>query len=123
MSFLVHGLLNRSPHSIAVLWVNASPHTLSTWKALQRIKSPDPVTLVGPIEVTHRCRVVDPIAGAAESLCLAKRFLDALALGQIEHECKALVASFFEQSGANKHRNAAAVFPNILLLEGLNYPG
>src|SRR6516164_9056945 len=46
-----------------------------------------------------------------------------LALCQIEHECKALVASFFEQSGANKHRDTATVFPNILLLEGLSYPG
>src|ERR1700755_2362107 len=35
ISFLVHGLLNRSPHSIAVLWVNALPHALLTWKALQ----------------------------------------------------------------------------------------
>ena len=50
-------------------------------------------------------------------------FLCALALCQIEYECKALVASFFEQSGAHKHRNATAVFPKILLLEGLNYPG
>ena len=53
----------------------------------------------------------------------AEAVLRALALGQIEHECKALVASFFEQSGTNKHGNATAVFPKILLLEGLNYPG
>src|SRR5215472_11695079 len=109
MCFLVHGLLNRSSHSVPVLWVNAFPHTLSTWKPLQRIKSPDPVTLVRPIQVTHRCRVVDPMAGAAESLCLAKRRLDALALGQIENECNALVAALFEEGAANKHRNTAAV--------------
>src|SRR5215470_3082760 len=50
------------------------------------------------------------------------RLLRALALGQIEHECDALVAALFEKRGANKHWNAAAVFPNILLLEGWNDP-
>jgi hypothetical protein len=49
---------------------------------------------------------------------LAKRFLDALPLCQIQNERKA-IASVLKQRGANKHRNAAAVFPNILLLEWL----
>src|SRR5262249_26493919 len=45
------------------------------------------------------------------------RLFRALALGQIEHECNALVAALFEKRSTNKHWNAAAVFPNILLLE------
>ena len=65
-----------------------------------------------------------PVNGCPElRFALPQRPFRPLALCQIEHECKALVASFFEQSGANKHRNAAAVFPNILLLEGPNSTG
>src|SRR5262249_15363380 len=53
----------------------------------------------------------------------AEAVLCALALCQIEHECKALVASFFEQSAATKHRNETAVFPTIVLPEGKNDAG
>src|SRR5262249_29710081 len=56
------------------------------------------------------------------SLALTQRLLCPLALGQIEHECDALVAALFEKRGANKHWNAAAVFPNIFLLERRNDP-
>ena len=59
---------------------------------------------------------------AQTSLAFAERLLGTLAFGQIEHECEALVTSFLEHRGANKHRDAAAVFPKILLLEGLNDP-
>jgi hypothetical protein len=65
--------------------VNALPHIFSAWQALQRIKPPDPVTLVRPIEILHRCRVVDPIASVAQPLSLdqpgfapAQRFLSVL---------------------------------------------
>src|SRR6516225_243954 len=64
----------------------------------------------------HLCLVVAPLA-------LAQAFLGTFAFGQIEHECEALVTFFLEHRGANKHRNAAAVFPKIFLLEGLNYAG
>src|SRR6516165_680432 len=76
ISLLAQCLLDFFPHHVSIVWVNAFPPIFSAWKALQRVKPPDPVTLVRPIEVTHRCRVVDPIAGTAEPLSLAKRFLD-----------------------------------------------
>src|SRR5215472_14054362 len=59
---------------------------------------------------------------AQTSLAFTQRLLRAFALGQIEHERNALVAALFEKRGANKHGNAAAVFPKILLFEGRNDP-
>src|SRR5438045_8630153 len=46
----------------------------------------------------------------------AEAFLCALALCQIEYECKALVASFFELRGADSQRNSTAVFAVILCM-------
>src|SRR5215467_3101457 len=48
------------------------------------------------------------------SLALTQRLLRTFALGQIEDERDALVAlARFEKRGANKHGNAASVFPKI----------
>src|SRR6516162_11097967 len=51
-----------------------------------------------------------------------ERLFRPLALGQIEHERDALLGAFGDERGANKHGNAAAIFPKILLLEGWNDP-
>src|SRR6516165_3648518 len=59
---------------------------------------------------------------AQTSLAFTQRLLRPFALGQIEHECDALVAAFFEQRDANKYWNSAAVFAKIFLLEGLKTP-
>src|SRR5262245_31951571 len=49
--------------------------------------------------------------------------LRAFALGQIENERNALVATFLEQRAADQHWHAPAIFPEILLLERLKNPG
>src|SRR5262249_26542540 len=40
-----------------------------------------------------------------------------------EHERNALVAVLSEEGAANKHRNAAAIFPEVFLLVRLKSPG
>src|SRR5262245_28602647 len=60
---------------------------------------------------------------AQTSLAFTQCLLCPLAIGQIEHERNSLVAAFFEQRAADKHRNAAAVLAKILLLERLKAPG
>jgi len=52
-------------------------------------------------------------------LCLLKFFLRSLLLGQIEDESDTVVPIAFEECAAEKYRYAAAIFPEVLLLEGL----
>src|SRR5262249_34461305 len=59
---------------------------------------------------------------AQTSLAFTQRFLRPFAFGQIEDERKALITSFFNERGTNKHGDAAAVFSKIFLLEGRNDP-
>src|SRR4029077_16543084 len=42
---------------------------------------------------------------------------------QIEHECNTLVPTSLKQRGADQHRHAAAIFPEILLVIWLSRPG
>src|SRR5258708_9029886 len=65
ISFLAQCLLDFFPHLVSLVWMNAFPHIFSAWKTPQWIQSPNPGTLVRPIEITRRCRVVDPITGVA----------------------------------------------------------
>ena len=67
-------------------------------------------------------RVHAPLALRGIAARFEVSFLSLLALCQIEDQRKA-VASFLEQRAAHKHRNAAAVFPKMLPLEGLNDAG
>jgi len=46
---LAQRLLDLFPHPVAI--VDPLPQSIAARKALQRIKSPDPVTLVRPIEI------------------------------------------------------------------------
>src|SRR5262249_21207705 len=48
--------------------------------------------------------------------------LGTLALGQVEDERDALFAILFEARHADEHRHAAAVFAEVLLLEGVQAP-
>src|SRR5882724_11743760 len=48
ISLFAQRLLDFFPQPFLIVWVNASPHIVSAWRALQRIKSPDAVTLVPP---------------------------------------------------------------------------
>src|SRR6266850_8137509 len=65
ISLLAQCLLDFFPQPFSIVWVNAFPHIVSAWKALQRIKPPDPVTLVRPIQKTPRRAVQNPGTGAA----------------------------------------------------------
>src|SRR6266446_3189654 len=71
-----------------------------------------------------------PTAGLAQPLRFRQvRFTSSeglfrpLLLAQIEHECDTLVPTSFEECAAQQHRHAAAVFPEVLLLESLKDPG
>src|SRR5258707_2696261 len=91
ISFLAQCVLNFPPYPFSIVWVNAFPHIVSAWKALQRIKPPDAVTLVRPIQETPRCPVQNPSTGVAYPLCLcepgfatAQRILRALAVCHVD---------------------------------------
>src|SRR5262245_18038964 len=68
--FLAQCLLDLFPHPVSI--VDPLPQSFAAWKALQWIKPPDPVTLVRPIEILHRCRVEDPGTGVAQPLCFGQ---------------------------------------------------
>src|SRR5258708_9676415 len=71
ISFLAQCVLNFSPYPFSIVWVNAFPHIVSAWKALQRIKPPDAVTLVRPIQkMPPRCPVQNPRTDLASPLRL-----------------------------------------------------
>jgi hypothetical protein len=44
--FLAQRLLNLFPHPVSIVWMDPLPHSFAAWKALLRIKPPNPVTLV-----------------------------------------------------------------------------
>ena len=52
----------------------------------------------------------------------AEAFFCALALGQVEHESCTLISALLEGRHADQHGNAAAVFPEALLLKRLQTP-
>src|SRR5260370_42018016 len=70
VSLLAQCLLDFFPQPFSIVWVNAFPHIVSAWKALQRIKPPDAVTLVRPIKETPRYSVQNARTGVAYPLCL-----------------------------------------------------
>src|SRR5215831_4647101 len=49
-------------------------------------------------------------------------FLRALLFGQIKHESNTFISPFFEEGSAEQYGHPAAVFPEILFLEGLEPP-
>ena len=57
VSFLAHCLLGLFVHPVSIVWMDPLPHTFRGRKALQRIKPPDSVTLLRPIENFRRSRV------------------------------------------------------------------
>src|SRR4051812_47306119 len=66
ISFVAQRLLNLVPNPVPIVY--PLPQGFAAWKPLQRIKSPDPITLVRPIEILHRSRVPDPRTGVAQPL-------------------------------------------------------
>jgi hypothetical protein len=60
----------------------------------------------------------------AVSLLTLSRFgFRRLALGQIDDKGNALAPAFFDSLDSDQHRNAAAVFPEVLLFEWFQAPG
>ena len=50
ISFLTHGLVGLCIDSLAIIWMYPLQHGFPAREALQRIKSPDPVAFLRPIE-------------------------------------------------------------------------
>src|SRR5712672_3467709 len=70
IGFLAQCLLDAFPHPVSIIRVDPLALNSVAGKALQRIKSPNTVTLLGPIDVPLRCPVEDPGTGVTEPLCL-----------------------------------------------------
>src|SRR4029453_1798893 len=79
ISFLMQGLLGLYIHSLAIIWMDPLQHSFPVREALQRIKSPDSVTFLRPINSRGRiegqgARVAQPLRfrqiGLAASECL-----------------------------------------------------
>src|SRR5258708_7833258 len=66
-SLLAQGLLDFFPQPFSIVWVNALPHSVSAWKALQRIKPEQAKSLVRKIE--DFLLVVDRGSGMGQPLC------------------------------------------------------
>jgi hypothetical protein len=62
-------LLELLPHSVSIIWVEPLPYSFVAWKALQRIKCLNSVTLVRRIDILPRCRVEDQSTRVAQPLC------------------------------------------------------
>jgi hypothetical protein len=62
-------LLELLPHSVSIIWVEPLPYSFVAWKALQRIKCLNSVTLVRRIDILPRCRVEDQGTRVAQPLC------------------------------------------------------
>src|SRR5260370_41872702 len=69
-SLLAQGLLDFFPQPFSIVWVNALPHIVSAWKALQRIKPQHAESLVRPIQEIPPCPAQNPSTGQSLRFCL-----------------------------------------------------
>src|ERR1700687_332758 len=58
-----------------------------------------------------------------ECLAAPQSALGSLLFAQIEHESDTFAPTSFEECAAEKYRHSAAIFPEVLLLEGLKHAG
>src|SRR6267143_1748022 len=93
---------------------------------LLRIQSENSEHFFGAVEHLLATGVPCPTAGAGQLLRFGQigltshqTLLGALALGQIEHECDALVTALFKCCPTNQHGHTATVFSRVFLLERL----
>ena len=69
-SFLTHGLVGLCIDPVAIVWVYPLQHGFLAREALQRIKSPDSVAFLRPID--RPAGVEDQGAGVAQPLCFGQ---------------------------------------------------
>src|SRR5262249_43087946 len=72
VSFLAQRLLGLVEHPVSVVWMDPLQHNCAVREALRRIKPPNSVTLLRPIENFPRSRVCGPGTGAAQPLCFGQ---------------------------------------------------
>src|SRR5208282_6584773 len=91
LSFLAQRLQDLCAHPVAIVWMDPLPRRFTVGETLQRIKTPDSVAFLRPIE-NSSCRVIDRGARVAQPLCFgqisfaaSERLLRALPLRQVEH--------------------------------------
>src|SRR5687767_2454026 len=88
--------------------------------AVELLRPRDFVCRHAPGKAAH---LTETLAFREECLAAPQSSLGSLLLAQIEHEGDTFVAASFEEGAAEKYRHAAAVFPEVLLLEGLKDAG
>src|SRR5258708_27230413 len=101
---------------------------LSEWRqGLLGIEAKQTGMFVGGVDRLSGHEISRPAAGPGETLrfgqiglAAPQGFFGALLTSQIEHERDAVAAALFEAGRADQHRHAAAVFPEVLLLERLD---
>lgn len=65
ISFLPQCFLGLSVNPVSVVWVDPSPYSFAVRETLSRIKPPDSVTLLRPIENFRHGRIYGPGTGFA----------------------------------------------------------
>ena len=70
ISLLMQRLLGLYIYSLAIIWMDPLQHSFPVREALQRIKSPDLVTFLRPVD--RPCRVEGQGAGVAQPLCFGQ---------------------------------------------------
>jgi hypothetical protein len=70
VSFLAPGVPGPLAHPGSIIWMDPLPHSFPAREALLRIKPPDSVALLRPIE--RRCLVEGPGTGVAQPLCFGQ---------------------------------------------------
>src|SRR5258708_13893932 len=91
---------------------------------LPRIQSENSEHFLGAVDHLLATGVPCPTAGVGQllrfgqiSLTSDQSLFGALALGQIEHECDALVTAHFKSCPTNQHGHTATVFSRVFLFE------
>ena len=70
LSFVVQCLPDHVAYSVAVVWMDTLLHSLMARESLHRVKLPDPVAFLRPIEIP--CLVEHRGAGMAQPLCFSQ---------------------------------------------------
>ena len=67
--------------------------------------------------------MTETLAFRKDCLAVPQCCLGALLVAQIQHESDAFVPTSFEECAAEKYSHSAAIFPEVLFLEGLKAAG
>ena len=93
------------------------------------IKLVDAIELFGPRDFACRhapgkaAYLTEMLAFREECLAAPQSSLGSLLLAQIQHKSDTFLRTSFEKCAAKKYRHSAAIFPEVLLLEGLKDAG